>query len=213
MIVAFAIGTFAITQQQIVYETAQPGESGRAEKILYEDFKQPAGESILIQHPELRATNPAFQAVVRDAIAHVEGLDAIAKVESPFDAENTGLVSDDRRSVLIGLEIAGESDKAIDKIPVVAQVKEVQSAHPEFFVGSVGEHREGSSRGLLQDLAKAGLISIPLTLIILIVAFGALVAAGIPLLLGITAILATMGLVRSGASGFRWRKPSARWSC
>ena len=64
VIVAFAIGTFVVTQKQIVYETAQPGESGRAEKILYEDFKQPAGESILIQHPELRATNPAFQAVV-----------------------------------------------------------------------------------------------------------------------------------------------------
>ena len=148
VIVAFAIGTFAITQQQIVYETSQPGESGRAEKILYEDFEQPAGESILIQHPELRATNPEFQAVVRDAIARVEGLDAIAKVESPFDAENTGQVSDDRRSVLIGLEIEGESDKASDKIdPVVAQIKEVQSAHPEFFVGSVGESTSKASPG------------------------------------------------------------------
>ena len=97
VIVAFAIGTFVVTQQQIVYETSQPGESGRAEKILYEDFKQPAGESILIQHPELRATNPAFQAVVRDVIARAESIDAVAKVESPFDAENSGQVSDDRR--------------------------------------------------------------------------------------------------------------------
>ena len=206
VIVAFAIGTFAITQKQIVYETAQPGESGRAEKILYEDFKQPAGESILIQHPELRATNPAFQAVVRDAIAHVEGLDAIAKVESPFDAENTGQVSDDRRSVLIGLEIAGESDKAIDKIdPVVAQVKEVQSAHPEFFVGSVGESTgKAVQEAFFEDLAKAGLISIPLTLIILIVAFGALVAAGIPLLL-----IAGVVLVVASAAGMRWHRRRA----
>ena len=45
------------------------------------------------------------------------------------------------------------------------------------------------------DLKKAGLYSIPLTLIILMLAFGALVAAGIPLLLGITAVLATFGLV------------------
>ena len=197
VIVAFAIGTFVVTQQQIVYETSQPGESGRAEKILYEDFKQPAGESILIQHPELRATNPAFQAVVRDVIARAESIDAVAKVESPFDAENSGQVSDDRRSVFVGLEIEGESDKAVDKIdPVVAQIKELQSANPDFYVGSAGvSTQKDVQEAFFEDLAKAGLISIPLTLIILIVAFGALVAAGIPLLLGVTAVLATMGLI------------------
>ncbi|HEX2292970.1 MAG TPA: MMPL family transporter [Gaiellaceae bacterium] len=197
VIVAFAVGNFVVTQQQIVYETSQPGESGRAEKILYEDFEQPASESILIQHPELRATNPAFQVVVRDAVARAESLDAISKVESPFDAANSGQVSDDRRSVLVGLEIVGESDKATDRIdPVVAQVKELQSAHPDFYVGSVGVSTEKDvEEAFFEDLAKAGLISIPITLLILIVAFGALVAAGIPLLLGITAVLATMGLV------------------
>ena len=45
------------------------------------------------------------------------------------------------------------------------------------------------------DLGRAGLLSLPVTIVILIVAFGALVAAGIPLLLGLTAVLATMGLL------------------
>src|SRR5437868_1418045 len=45
------------------------------------------------------------------------------------------------------------------------------------------------------DLKSAGLFSVPLTLIILVVAFGALVAAGIPLLLALTAVFATFGLV------------------
>ena len=195
VIVAFAIGTFAITQKQIVYETAQPGESGRAEKILYEDFKQPAGESILIQHPELRATNPAFQAVVRDAFrASKASTCREGRVTVRRRELRTGL----RRPALgsRGLEIAGESDKAIDKIdPVVAQVKEVQSAHPDFFVGSVGDSTgKAVQEAFFEDLAKAGHLDSD-TLIILIVAFGALVAAGIPLLLGITAILATMGLI------------------
>jgi RND superfamily putative drug exporter len=197
VILAFAIGNLVFTQKSIVYETSQPGESGRAEKILYEDFKQPAGESILIQHPELRATNPEFQAVVRDVVTRAESVDVVAKVESPFDAENSGQVSDDRRSVLVELEIAGESDKAVDKIdPVVAQVKEVQSAHPDFYIGGVGvSTNKDVTDAFMEDLAKAGLLSIPLTLIILIVAFGALVAAGIPLMLGITAVIATFGLV------------------
>ena len=46
----------------------------------------------------------------------------------------------------------------------------------------------------MDALEKAGLISIPITLIILILAFGALVAAGIPLILALTAVLATFGL-------------------
>ena len=73
-----------------------PGESGRADTILYEDFKQPAGESVLIQNTKLKATNPEFRAAVQDVITRVGAVDAIAKVESPFDAENIGQISDDQ---------------------------------------------------------------------------------------------------------------------
>ena len=44
------------------------------------------------------------------------------------------------------------------------------------------------------DLKKAETLSLPLTLVILLFAFGALVAAGLPLLLGLTSVMATMGL-------------------
>jgi RND superfamily putative drug exporter len=130
-------------------------------------------------------------------IAGVSNLDAVAKVESPFDTENSGLVSDDRKSVLVPMEIKGLSDDAADKIdPVVARVKELQNAHPEFTIGSFGESTgKEVNAAFFDDLKKAGLYSIPLTLIILLVAFGALVAAGIPLLLGLTAVLGAMGLV------------------
>jgi uncharacterized membrane protein YdfJ with MMPL/SSD domain len=197
VIVAFALGNFVFTQKSIVYETSQPGESGRAEKILYEEFKQPAGETILVQHPELKASNPQFQTTVRDVITQVGALEAIAKVESPFDEENTGAISDDQRSVLIAFELKGESDKAVDIIePVTAEVAKVQDAHPGFYIGGIGVSTDKAvTDAFLEDLAKAGLYSVPLTLAILIVAFGALVAAGIPLLLGLTAVFATLGLV------------------
>jgi uncharacterized membrane protein YdfJ with MMPL/SSD domain len=192
VILSFAIGTFAVTQQQIVYETSQPGESGRMEKILYEEFKQPAGESVLVQHGSLSATDPEFRAAVQDIITRVGAADAIAKVESPFADENFGQIFADQHSVLIDMEIAGESDEAVDKIAaVVDRVQEVQDAHPSFYIGSVGVGTEKDVQEVfLEDLAKAGLLSIPLTLVILIIAFGALVAAGIPLLLGVTAVVA-----------------------
>jgi uncharacterized membrane protein YdfJ with MMPL/SSD domain len=196
-----AVALFAISfvspMKQIVFETSGPGESGRADKILYEDFRQPAGESILIQSRSLTANDPAFQRTVRAVIAGVSPLEAVAKVESPFAADNSGQISGDKHSVLVPLEIRGDPDTAADRIdPVVARVSELQKAHPEFFIGSFGESTgKAVQKAFFDDLKKAGMISIPLTLIILVVAFGALVAAGIPLLLALSAVLATLGLV------------------
>ena len=95
------------------------------------------------------------------------------------------------------MEIRGPSEDAADKVdPIVARVAEVQKAHPELYVGSFGESTNKALQASFKDdLKRAGLFSIPLTLIILLVAFGALVAAGIPLLLGLTSVLATLGLV------------------
>ena len=198
---AVSIALFAISivspAKQIVFETSGPGESGRADTIIYNDFKQPAGESVLVQSESLTADDPAFRTTIRAVIAGVSKLDAVAKVESPLDAENSGQVSDDRKSVLVPMEIRGPSDDAADKIdPVVARVKELQQAHPEFYIGSFGESTgKAVQTAFFDDLKKAGLFSLPLTLAILLVAFGAVVAAGIPLLLGLTAVLAAMGLV------------------
>jgi uncharacterized membrane protein YdfJ with MMPL/SSD domain len=198
---AFAVALFAISlvspMKKIVFETSGPGESGRADTILYEDFKQPAGEEVLIQSRSLTASDPGFRAAVQAVITEVSKLDAVAKIESPFEDGNSGFISNDKHSALVRIEIRGPSEDAADKIdPVVARVAEVQKAHPDFYVGSFGESTEKALNASFgDDLKKAGLFSVPLTLIILLVAFGALVAAGIPLLLGLTAVLATLGLV------------------
>src|SRR5439155_12903155 len=68
---------------------------------------------------------------------------------------------------------------------------------PGFFIGEFGyaSAAKETDTAFADDLKSAGVFSIPLTLIILVVAFGALVAAGIPLLLALTAVFATFGLV------------------
>ena len=65
------------------------------------------------------------------------------------------------------------------------------------FVGQFGDAsaNKALSKSFSDDFKKAEFLSLPITLIILIVAFGALVAAGVPLLLGLTAVMATLGLV------------------
>src|SRR5919106_5194351 len=139
-----AIALFAVSvvspMKNIVFETAGPGESGRADKIVYEDFKQPAGEQVLVQSRSLTTDDPAFKATVQAVITGISKLDAVARVKSPYEPENSGFISADKHSALVPLEIRGPSAEAVDKIdPVVARVAELQKAHPDFYVGSMGE--------------------------------------------------------------------------
>jgi RND superfamily putative drug exporter len=95
------------------------------------------------------------------------------------------------------VEFAGPPEDATDKTDaVVSAVAAVQEAHPDFYVGSFGEStNKALNDSFAEDLKTAGLYSLPLTLLILLFAFGAVVAAGIPLLVGLSAVLGTLGLV------------------
>jgi uncharacterized membrane protein YdfJ with MMPL/SSD domain len=197
VLVAFMIGGLVGTQT-VDPNTAGPGESGRADRILDAGFKQPAGESVLIQSPSLRTTDPAFEAAIEDVVAGISGLEVVQNVRSPLEPANAGQIAKGGHAALVEFEIRGEADEAVDKIdPVLARVDEVQRAHPQLFVGEFGEASavKAVDTAFANDLEKSGLFSIPITLIILVVAFGALVAAGIPLLLALTAVFATFGLL------------------
>ena len=75
VILSFAIGTMKGTTQ-IDPATSGVGESGRAERILDDGFKQPATESVLIQSETLTTDDPAFQAAIEDVVV-VVGTDAL----------------------------------------------------------------------------------------------------------------------------------------
>jgi len=68
--VAFALGGMVGTKS-IDPNTSGPGESGRMDRILDAGFKQPAGESVLIQSRSLRVGDPAFTAAIDDVVARM----------------------------------------------------------------------------------------------------------------------------------------------
>jgi RND superfamily putative drug exporter len=197
VVVAFAVGS-QVGTKQVDPNTAGPGESGRMDRILDAGFKLPADESVLIQSRSVRAGAPAFDAAVADVVARVSKEAAVQNVRSPLDPANVRQIAKGRRAALVEFEIRGDKNKAGDKLgPVLKSVADAQRAHPRFFVGEFGgaSAAKAVDTAFANDLKSAGVFSIPLTLIILVVAFGALVAAGIPLLLALTAIFATFGLV------------------
>src|SRR5512146_838430 len=165
VVAAFAIGNL-VTTKSIDPVTAGPGESGRVDRILDAGFEQPAGESVLIQSRSLRPSDPAFTAAIEDVVARVSKHADVQNVRSPLAPGNAGQIAENGHAALVEFEIRGDRVKAVDKIAPV-----------------------------LDDLGKAGLLSIPVPLIILVVTFGALLAAGLPLLLALTAIFATFALI------------------
>jgi RND superfamily putative drug exporter len=189
VVVAFALGG-AVGTTQLDSDTG-PGESGRMQKILDDGFKQPAGESILIESRTARVGDRAFDAAVSDVIARVSDVKVV-------QGAHRGAVARGGHAVLVDFRIAGAADDAVDKIqPVLDAVAAAESAHPGFAIGEFGDAsaRKGVEDAYGKDLGKAGMLSLPVTLAILVLTFGALVAAGIPLLLGLTAVFATFGLI------------------
>ena len=193
---AFFIGSM-IGQKNLEPEEAGVGESGRVDRILADDFETPAVERVMIQSPTVEAGSPAFKAVIADVVKRLDAVPEVAKIDSPLDQANFNLISADRHTALVDLEIIGDPDDAVDKIaPVVAAVDAAEGAHSGFVIESFGVTAEDQINGAFEDaLKRAGELSLPITLAILLLAFGALVAAGIPLLLALTAVIATMGLI------------------
>jgi RND superfamily putative drug exporter len=197
VIVAFGLGGLA-GMKSIDPNAPGPGQSGRMDRILDAGFQRPADESVLVQSRSQSVTDPAFRAAVADVIVRMSKLEDVQNVRSPYDAGNADQISKSGHAALVDFAIRGDSDKAADKMdPVLAQVDAAQKAHPELFIGEFGDASavKAVQTAFADDLGKAGLLSLPVTLAILLIAFGALVAAGIPLLLALTAVFATFGLI------------------
>jgi uncharacterized membrane protein YdfJ with MMPL/SSD domain len=196
--VAAAVVLGGVIGTKQLSDDAAPGESGRMAKILDQSFRQPAQESVLLQSRTLTTRSEAFRTAVDDVVSRIERTGVATNVASPLDRANADQISTDGRSALVTFDIRGDPDHAADKIdPIISAVAAAKAAHPQLYIGGFGETTADKeiSDAVSKDLGRAGLLSLPVTLVVLTIAFGALVAAGIPLLLALTAVVATMGLL------------------
>jgi len=198
VVASFAIGNVVGTKN-IDNTATGSGESGHVAKVLSSEFKQPASENVLIRSTTHTASDPAFRAAAADVAAALASQPAVRHIESPFAVGNAGQISKDRHAALVQFRLRGTELKQSDKdvLPVEAAVTKLQDSHPGFTIGEFGDASvdEQLNKQVNKDFAKAGTFSLPITLLVLIFAFGALIAAGLPLLLGLSAVAATIGLV------------------
>lgn len=190
-----AVGTATLAE-----EDSGNGESRVADRAIADaGFGDSAGEQVLVQsRGDERAGAPAFRAAVADVADRLGGVAHVEDVQSPFAKGNEGQISADRRSALLRFDIAGDADEVADRVDAtLAATAAVQEDHPRLRVEQFGDASVNKAvlGSFESDFKKAEKLSIPITLAILVLAFGALVAAGLPLLLGLTAVGATLGLL------------------
>jgi anti-anti-sigma factor len=175
-------------------------ESGKADHLeANAGFYDRAHENVYIASRDgAKVDARAFRTTVGDVTGTVRGLPHVRNVKSPLVAGNEGQISRDRTKVLVSFDIVGDADAAKDRVDaVLAGVAAAGNRHPQFRVEEFGDAsaNKALTKAFEDDFKKAESLSLPITLIVLIIAFGALVAAGLPLLLGLTAVVITLGLV------------------
>jgi uncharacterized membrane protein YdfJ with MMPL/SSD domain len=199
VVIATVLGGM-VGQKHIAEEDYGNGQSRVADQAIADaGFPDEASEQVLVQGKgETRIGDPAFTAAVNDTVRRLEGTKTVKDVKSPLAADNKGQLSKDGRSALITFKIPGEDDVTEDRVgQSQAAVAAAQDANPSVRVEQFGDAsaNKALSKAFEDDFQKAEVLSLPITLVILIVAFGALVAAGLPLLLGLTSVAATIGLL------------------
>jgi uncharacterized membrane protein YdfJ with MMPL/SSD domain len=196
VVVVFMVGNNVVGSTQISDLDQLSGEAHEAEVALDNAGLRPVEEVVFIRSDTLTVEDPEFQAAVTDVTGRLSKVPYVENVKSPLTGDSE--VSADGRAALVGFEIRGDSLEAKERVvPALAAVAAVQAEHPglevEQFGGASGN--KAVNETVTDDLKKAGELSLPITLIILTITFGSLVAAGLPLLMGITAVIAALGVV------------------
>jgi len=194
--VAFTLGQHLGTSNVNSYD---PGQAGRAERVLARpDVQQPDSESVLIQGHSAGQTfrgDPEIRQATAQVVAALRRVPGSATdIQSPFTT--AGMTSG--RSALVTFNVAGNPDNDDQAVvPALNAVAAVQARHPGLTVAEAGEASVDRATGSItgQDFRKAEATSVPVSLALLLIVFGALVAAGIPLLLAGTAVISAISLL------------------
>src|SRR5215211_1532981 len=194
---ALAIGFNVVPQKEIDQNAGMPGESGKAGEVLNDAFPKKSGEQVLVESKTLKASDSQFKDAVADVSQRLHRVEGVTEIDNPY-AKGSGLISKDGHSALVQFNLKGDQETTSKTVVnSLAAVKGAAKAHPELRINETGDasltkaQKEQSN----EQAGRSLMLTLGLTLLILMFTFGAVVAAGIPVLLGLTSVLATVGLL------------------
>ena len=194
-LVGGAIGTHSLAQSD-----AGDGESGRASRALgHGGLRQPASENVLVHSRSLTTADPRFRDAIDGVVRGLSGAPNVIRLHSPLDRApgSQGQISRDGHSAIVRFEIAGRTEAAKNRVkPALDAVAASRRAHPGFSIEEAGDASadRALSETLNADFTRAERLALPITLLIMLLAFGAFVAAGLPVLLAFSGVIAAIGV-------------------
>jgi putative drug exporter of the RND superfamily len=179
------------------------GQAGKAEQTLQRlNVTFPPAESVLIQvraPGRTFASDPELRQATQQVATALRGLPhAAADVRSPLSPGGRSLVSGNGRSALVTFNVPGNANNMDQTVvPDLNAVAAVQARHPGLLIAEAGDASGDRAVSALtdSDFRRAEETSLPITLILLVAVFGALIAAGIPLLLAATCVITAISLL------------------
>ncbi|WNB90216.1 MMPL family transporter [Bacillus sp. NEB1478] len=168
------------------------GSFQKVENILQDQFHQPKSSVLLVFDSEnLKTSDPAYKKFVASTLASMKNVDDVAGVKNPYSAPNKMMKENVSYASVQFDKSFGELKKSIeqirDRLPKDENIKVSLTGGPV-----IAEDMNTASQ---QDLARAEAIGIPAALIILLLAFGGLIAAGLPIIVGIISVASSLGLL------------------
>ena len=187
--VALAVGLAAmIPTQETTDADGRLGESGRAAAMIDEaDFDEADEEQVLVTSTSGDLDQEQAQQAAAAVVAGMTALETVDEVSEPQ-------ASPDGSAYLVSVQLARDQD---DVGPLQAVTAAVQADFPDLDVRQAGDISLDAAIDdrVADDLSSAETLSLPITLILMLLAFGALIAAGLPVLLAVTSVAATVGIL------------------
>jgi RND superfamily putative drug exporter len=179
------------------------GQSGQAERVLNQIGPaafQASPESVLIQAKTSGptfGTDPAMRQAAGQLATALRALPQYAAgIRTPLTAGGQSLVSKDGNSALVTFDVPGSVQNTDQAVTTLQRaVAGVQARHPDLRIAESGDASIDQAVDSSLNFSRAEETAIPITLVLLIAVFGALIAAGIPLLLAVTALTAALGVL------------------
>ena len=184
------------------FRLSSNAESERADRLLEDRFRgpKPIGEIVILQSDSLTVDAPEFQAkveaVYEDVLSLGDGIIKPTPQQNYYLTNDPSLVSADRSTIIIPLVMTGSLEEAVENVPDVLHVVEEEDGKDGFRVLMVGDASTAHENNELaeNDLRKGERIGIPIALIILLVLFGTVTAALMPIGLSIACIVVAFGI-------------------
>lgn len=170
-------------------ENGAVGESARGYDMLdATGLWAPPREVAYLHSATLTVTDPEFRATIAD-VARRLGTQQV-QVTTPL--QDRRYISRDRHSALVVASLTGALPREVRNTILAAA-----PAHPAVMIEETGDITASNARDrqTSDDLQRAEILSVPVSLLVLLFAFGAIVAAAVPVLLALTAVAAAFGLL------------------